>query len=56
VILEQRPFRPHGVVKEALAIVAPAAAARGLELRQNLTEDLASHGGGAMGHAYGRCC
>jgi signal transduction histidine kinase len=39
-ILEQRPFRPAEVVKEALAVVAPAATARGLELRQHLAEDL----------------
>jgi PAS domain S-box-containing protein len=38
--LEQTPFRPDKVVKEALAVVAPAAAARGLELRQRLAEDL----------------
>ncbi len=39
-ILEQRPFRPDEVVKGALAVVTPAAAARGLELRQNLAGDL----------------
>ena len=39
-ILEQRPFRPDEVVKEALAAVAPAATAHGLELRQHLAEDL----------------
>jgi signal transduction histidine kinase len=38
--LKQTPFRPDKVVKEALAVVAPAAAARGLELRQRLAEDL----------------
>ena len=40
VILEQRPFRPDELVKGALAVVAPAAAARGLELRQNLADDV----------------
>ena len=37
---DQRPFRPDKLVKEALAVVAPAAMARGLDLRQRLAEDL----------------
>jgi CheY-like chemotaxis protein len=39
-ILERWPFRPEEVVKQALAVVAPSATARGLELRQHLAEDL----------------
>ena len=39
-ILEQRSFRPDKVVKEALAVVTPAATRRGLELRQSLLPDL----------------
>ena len=38
--LEETPFKLEQVVKEALAFVAPAATARGLELRQHLAEDL----------------
>jgi signal transduction histidine kinase len=38
--LEETPFKLEQVVKEALAVVAPAATARGLELRQHLAEDL----------------
>jgi len=37
---DQRPFRPDKLVREALAVVAPAAMARGLDLRQRLAEDL----------------
>jgi signal transduction histidine kinase/ActR/RegA family two-component response regulator len=38
--LEQRPFSLEKVVNEALAVVAPGAGQRGLELRRSVTEDL----------------
>jgi signal transduction histidine kinase/ActR/RegA family two-component response regulator len=38
--LEQKPFQLEKVMNEALAVVAPGAELRGLELRQFVTEDL----------------